>query len=178
MSTFSKNNFRKIKKVDLSGDSSIEFTDLLSSVLMYQLVITDLQFSSDNSKLLLRTSTDNGVSYDAGASDYAFTIRFGVSGSASNGESQSGAATAIEITQAAGNDTNENGSHLVEIFDPSNTKYTHVSYRGSQIDTAGDLVRRRGNGVRLDAGAINAIQLLPSAGTLSSGTISLYSYLK
>ena len=158
----------------LSTASTVEFTDLSTAYSMYKIVLTNIDKSSDG-ELELRTSTDNGSNYDAGASDYAWA-RTGITDSGAFGPSADSSDLWITLfDQSGGSGTDENMSGVVYLYRPQDTKYTRIVGRFQGTDTGGDIFNKSVVGARLTAADVDAIQILPSSGTIT-GEIRVYGY--
>lgn len=156
-----------------STSASLTFTGLSSTYTRYMFQINDIAPATDNVRLMMRTSTNGGSSYDSGASDYAYnvTTRYPT---ASSEESSTGA-TFIPISGVdVGNATNEVVAGEVSLFNPAGTGYTHVNIRTSFLNTATGHRSTQGDAVRLSAADVDAVQFLFSSGNIASGTIKLY----
>src|SRR3990167_8133940 len=64
-------NWIKISSATASASATINFTGLTNTYSTYVVTISNLAPATDATTLWMRTSTDGGASYDAGASDYA-----------------------------------------------------------------------------------------------------------
>lgn len=162
-----------ISTATASTSSEITFTGLSSTYAAYKIIITDVVPATDNVSFYLRTSTDNGSSYDSGASDYVWNWRFAVMGS-SAGDTGDAADSFISLGSSFGSDTNEAGSHEITLFNPSSTAYTRINFDNVASDINGAQVMRYGSGVRLSAADVDAIQFIFSSGNIESGTFKLY----
>jgi hypothetical protein len=116
-----------------------------------------------------RTSSNNGSSYDSGASDYRF-----------HGTSEvNGAVSAIVDTlqsnfplNSAGMNNSSAASGVIDIFNFNSTTNCNVMSRAHGISSAPALRAENINGIILVAGSRNALQLFSGAGTFS-GTFQL-----
>ncbi len=168
----------KISTATASASASIDFTGLSSTYHLYIIRFSNLAPASDQTLIYLRTSTDNGVSFDTGVSDYAWVlIRF-----KDLGEDLGNAASAadkIEIagrgmSQNLGNASNETGSGHVYIFNPSATEFTHIFSQTTYISEAAELIFNSSAGHRAEAAAVDAVRLIMNTGNITSGEFVLY----
>lgn len=168
----------KIAEGSISAAATFEITDLSSDYFMYELVFDNLQPATDAVTLLLRTSTDNGSSYDSGASDYAY---MGFSGALANtyAGANDQAHTSIFIGPANlwGSASNEHVSGSIRIYNPSAANYTHIKYDLAMAFSTGSQYNSGGMGARLSAADVDAIQILFSSGNIASMNYTLYGYL-
>lgn len=172
-------NLVKIGTATASSSASIEFTDLSSTYFLYILRYNDLLPATDATTLYFRTSTDNGSTFDSGASDYAWNALL---------ISETGAPTGyddiadglIEIMGPAassdemGSGANETGSGVIYIYNPSAVKYTFINFLGNYINEASQGIKFNGGGYRQSAADVDAVQLLMDSGNIASGTFVLY----
>lgn len=132
----------------------------------YEVRLLNVKPATDNVSLFLRTSTDGGSTFDAGASDYNFQYNAAV------------AATEAQIRLSSsnlGNDTNETGmSAVIHLSQPALSAYMQCHWTGSFIRTNGAIEAVYGSGQRLSAADVNAIRFLFASGNIASGIIKLY----
>ena len=171
-----------IQSQDASSDATIDFTGFDdASYDAYLLVLINVIPVTDNVSAMVRTSTDGGVGFDAGASDYAWSIVHQDDGGtlAADTDAADGAmdlrgdAASSQIGSAAG----EYGmSGTVWIFGPGLANDTHfkweVMYESSSASAVPNTTR--GGGYRISAADVDAIQFLFSSGNVESGTLNLY----
>lgn len=162
----------KLSQSTASASSSIEFTGLSTTYRDFLVIFSDVAPGTDSSWLVLRTSTDNGSTYDSGASDYYYAFR--QVSTATDSTVSSAAATYIGIQPVMGSATNESGSGWVKIHNPRGTQFTHVTFLSGGTDDAGLERYCMGGGNRQSAADVDAIQFLMSAGNIASGTFTLY----
>jgi len=148
-----------------SNSATIEFTDLPSgphSLIIYGYNIVP---SSDGVGLRLRTSEDNGTSYNSGASDYE--------------QSAAGASSYMSVYSDWGSSTGECGSFVAELIGYSQitgTSATMFTPKVSVFRSAGDLAALTAIvSSRKNTSAINAIQFSFTSGNIESGTFVIYS---
>jgi len=148
-----------VEAVTISADATAVVTGILSGY-DYIFSLQNVLPATDNVTLYIRTSSDAGVSYDSGASDYADLI----------------GATEAQITSTAGigNATGEGISCDITVFNPGGTTHTQMLLSGIAFNTTGvGIIQARG-GKRNAAADVDAIQFLFSSGNLASGTINVF----
>lgn len=174
----------KILAQTASSSATIDFTGLDSTYKTYAFVFDNLLPATNQVDLWVRTSTNGGVSYDSGASDYNYTSFFTVGGS--NGSNSGGTVAGSQInasiingsygiSNVAGNGYNS----TMYLYDPSATNQAKFTYTG-QYETAGAgayICAFFGSGYRASFAAINAVRFLMSSGNIASGTITMYGLL-
>jgi hypothetical protein len=158
-----------------STSSTISFTGLSSTYAKYVVELLGVTPDTDTVTLQLRTSTDNGSSYDSGASDYSWTRI--VTKSNTIAAAQDTADDSIELHAfPTGTGTNDVVNGSVTIFDPSATTYTMIRSDFSTIDDDDAITLGSYVGVRLSAADVDAIQFSFDSGNIASGTFKLYGY--
>lgn len=173
--TVSQQGYVKISSVTASNDATVEFTGLSSTYSAYKIIISNLVPATDVVNFNMRTSTDNGSTYDNGASDYSWATRYTQHTSAGdNSFSADDADSQITTMTNLGSDTNENGAIEITLYNPSNTGYTHATWAGTAILLNGTGYSFNGSGARLSAADVDAIQFLMSSGNIESGIFTLY----
>lgn len=168
-----------ISSATASASASIEFTGLSSTYFKYMIVYEGVAPATDNVYMILRTSTNNGSSYDSGASDYAFGLMQVYIGN----RVTFGDDTASYIPVASdngiasenlGNASNENCCGYIEIFNPSASAYTHIIATAVFTDEASEGIHFQSGGYRKSAADVDAVQITMSSGNISTGTFKLY----
>lgn len=164
-----------ISSATASSDSSVDFTGLSSTYFMYKLVIADYLPATDATDILFRTSTNNGSSYDSGASDYAWIWRYHAMTAATNSDDVGdNADSSIQIHNNQSNAANEKADYEILIFNPAGTSYTYIKTHGLLTNASGAPFSVEGGGLRLSAADVDAIRVLSSSGNIASGEFRLY----
>jgi hypothetical protein len=152
---------------------SVVFTGLSSSFQAYDIYLENVLPVTDGDGLILRTSSNNGSSYDSGGSDYSWVYQYMVPGSSPIiGQVGSSADSSILIAGVTGNSANKGISGTIRILNPSASAQTSVDFDitfGNTNPRFGQL----GYGFRLSSSAVNAVQLKFS-GNIASGKIKIY----
>ena len=169
---------RFIASQDASGDASITFTGLAQALYdSYLVVLGGVIPATDNVHFWMRTSTDDGSSYDSGASDYQYRVVADIFATTAANANSTGAA-AIQLTglHELGSAAGEYGFHAeIRIIMPHLATHTHVRWGGSYMDSDGRFNCITGaSGVREAAADVDAIQFLMESGNIESGTFTLY----
>lgn len=159
-----------------STSSSIDFTGLSSTYIHYVVVLSNVVIATDTAGLYIRTSTNNGSSYDASAGNYAYSVAAIYPGAAAWSIASSTSATQIALTGAVSNSSSNGGMNgMVWIYHPSTATRCNISgditYYGSATSTD---VRALSEGARLTGADVDAIRFLMSSGNITSGTFTLY----
>lgn len=161
-----------------SSDATIDVIDL-SSDFVYKFFWYGTQPSTDERFLWIRTSTDNGASFDAGGSDYAWVnqrISFQTAPLHSVDGDNADSEINFNTTTSMGNLSTQVSDYEITCFNPSDTGYTKFKWEGSVNN--GDITPVRylftGAGVRLSAAAVNGVRFLYSTGNVLKGTLKVY----
>ena len=163
-----------ISSADASALASVSFTGLSSSYYAYKVMITNVVAAAAGKTLWMRTSANNGISYDSTGGNYRTQVGYnnannfvGV-GSSSN--------TAILLTSSSVSASGNPSMMEVTIFNPSAATYTGVSHQGIWNDGSNWFTQWI-SGIRLSAAAVDAVQFLLTSGNFTSGTFKLYGLL-
>lgn len=145
----------------------------------YVIEMINMLPATDNVDLLLRVSTNGGVSYDSGANyDYANFINN--TGLFSTPNVAAAAATSAKLIPTQDNTLANGGANLsLKVFNPlSATQHKHMI--GSLCWWNNDNQFYNGTtGIRyISVTALNAFRLLYSSGNIASGTVRLYGISK
>lgn len=155
-----------------STSATIDFT-LPSGYAAYKLVWAHIAPATDNVTLFLRTSTDGGSTFDAGASDYSWINNF-TNEVPANAPFVDTADTGIRIGAALGNASNEHTSGHVILYNPAAAAFCNVLAWAVQINNSGAMSVLTACGRRLTAANVDAVRLIMSSGTVASGEVRLY----
>lgn len=160
-----------------SSSATVDFTGLSSTYFVYRFILQGITPQNDGAFLWFRTSTNNGSSYDSGASDYSVAgwrsesgvepVNFGSTGVAQIGTTWTG----------VGNAANEDANLIIDLYNPSNASaQTTMQWSGSYVDTGADLNLITGLGRRLSTADVDAVRFQFSAGNIVSGNFYLYGW--
>jgi len=158
-----------------SASSSVDFTGLSSTYKNYVVMITNCVLSVSAEFLAIRTSTNNGSSFDSAAASYAYRNIYGQQGT--NYSRGSDSTTYINPCDGfyTSNTANEGGiSGTVTIVNPSNASATSMyGTMSSWASATLGVITFAGTRIAT-AGVVNAIRFYPLTGTITSGTFKLY----
>ena len=166
-------NWVKISSSSASDSASITFTSLSTTYRDFVIILSNILPATDAVNLLLRFSTDNGVGYDAGATDYEYA-GVGLNDAASTVNFNSTGATAIIVSSNLENAANGGTSGHVTIHNPQSTSFTRSTSYVSRVGGGSETAIQVGAGERSAAQDTDAIQFLMSSGNITSGTFTLY----
>jgi len=145
-----------------SGDTTMDF-EMTGGYEEYHIHVYDAIPSTDSVVARLRTSSDGGVTFDSGATDYTWD---------KNG-SLDADDTGIAISGSVGSGANEGLSTLIKIFRPSETNYTLITAAGHFVNISGYITQSTTDGKRKQNAAVTHIQLLFSSGNVATGLFVL-----
>jgi hypothetical protein len=162
-----------------SNSAELDFTSCISSSYMrYVIRETGMQVGTTGAVLLLQFSTNGGSSYDSGTNYSWFAPDLLLSSGAVGGNGQSSGAIAIPVSiassltsgQAASADPP--GMLTFELSDPLNTATNKQveGYAGQGVYNAGGNYAFTVHGVYANHSAVNAFRIIPSTGSIASGT--------
>jgi hypothetical protein len=163
--------WRRVLRTTASTVAQVDFA-LPAGFSMYRIEISGMRPATDNVQPLMRTSTDGGSSFDAGAADYTslgIVVSTGVGGAPANASSGILAGTidtgvATESSLAAidfypGNGTLRPLANVVIAFPSNGTGVMEQQIRSFR---------------RNSATVVNAIRFLMSSGNISEGQFTLF----
>ncbi|MFA7238998.1 MAG: hypothetical protein WC091_02725 [Sulfuricellaceae bacterium] len=161
-----------------SASATLNFASVITSAYdAYMFVIADIKPATDAQKLWLRTSTNNGSSYDAGLSDYGWTIfNETAPGGSPSAASNDGSDDSIELTATGtGNAATEGLSGKMWLYTPLDTTRQKV-FTWDVLSQNNATVQQfnQGIGSRLSTADIDAVQFLFASGNIASGKIYCY----
>ena len=141
--------------------------------------IVDGVVATDDSALLIRTSTDGGSSYDSGAGTYHYNVegRYGAATSFARGAAATSILTMIETAAASaiGNASTEGFSASFILANPSGTAlYKAIDINVNWLTPGTVSGFSRGVGYHLAATDVDAIQFLCDTGGNLSFTYAVF----
>ena len=140
----------------ISDDASIDITGLGSDYAAHLFVGVNIDHVQNNATLRMRTSTDNGATWDSGASDYVTTLA---------------TATSAQLTDSLGDADDGTYDFHLWLYNPSAAKRTSFHINGKGINSTGVPILINTVGHRDNAEDVDAVQFFMSSGNLTSGTI-------
>lgn len=148
-------------------------TLILHNAAKYSKIVIELFDIIRNSSttLLLRTSADGGATFATGSGNYRWAIDY-LSGAAAASTNANSSSTATSIQLSGTNSTNAIQGKI-EIYS-ADTTTTKTMFLYDTICAQTYPERVRGAGQRDTSAAVNAIQVLPGTGTITSGAILAY----
>ena len=169
-----------VKTADSSA--SLDFTQYIDSTYdEYEFHFSDIIGASDSQEFLMRTSSDGGASFSAGASDYKWALTRSQSGTTASGERADTADNAISMSNSLNwsNASTEGIYGSATLYKPAGTTNKKiVRFHVAGFDADSQVLDCKGAGGRLATDAVNAVRFLMSAGVIESGVIRMYGVRK
>lgn len=163
-----------LSQASASDSASVEFTANIDGTYeTYLLIGTDIIPASDGTDLRLRTSTDGGISYDNGASEYQYAKRR-INASAGSSDRISSGATYIEVYNSLGTASGEALNFRMFLHNPSGTNNTCITLFSTGVNAGGNLESQPGGASRQSAADVDALEFSMSSGNIASGEFRLY----
>jgi hypothetical protein len=139
-----------VASVDFTGFNAAQYNS-------YEIELINVILVTDGASLAFRTSSNGGVTYDSGASDYSSAL---------------GIANRIGLTVNQGSAAGEDGaSGNVRIYGPGLPKKTLIRFETTFLNASGELTGNQISAGRLSSAAVDAVQIFTSSGNIESGTI-------
>jgi hypothetical protein len=171
--TLNVKNF--VASATASTTAAIDFNNLDLTLYNYIVVFENIVNSSASSALWLRTSTDNGSTFESGASDYYNGYVYGSAALGSAGGGSLSSAIILSGSTILGNEAGTGTSGEVFFTKANSSSKPMAKSLITALESAStNLVTIAAGGARNNNAAINAIRLLPSSGTFLTGNIRLY----
>jgi hypothetical protein len=164
-----------ISTVVASNAATVDFTGLDNSFDYYIVEIVQARSDADSRNFIMRTSANNGVSYDSGASDYAWSILRNQNGTVTGAVSATTSQIQLSGNDAVGNAAGELGvTATVRVIKPSDATATEVIADYAYMNNSGFYTNGTVYGRRVAAAAVNAIRFFFASDNIATGTFTLY----
>lgn len=159
-----------------ANSATLDFTEFdATKYSSYLFVLESIIPDTDGAAPYVRTSSNNGSSYDEGASDYSW----GYMEPNTSIVVADSADSEVTLSAGVGSDANEVGVFLsLTLYAPDRSQYTVVSWQGGWVNGSNVALPLYGTGRRLSAADVDAIRFLFSSGNIESGTIRMYGLQK
>lgn len=167
-------NTKILSTTTITGDPASVDVTLTAGYTRYELEVFNLAPGTDNIAWYVRLSNDGGSTFEADSGDYAYQgLRY-----ADDWNNISSSATFISVHASAGGAAGEimNGTITITgALNASTMTIVHASLDGDNtgaVPTMFDTIGRYKT-----AEACNAVQILPSSGTISGGIVTLRGFV-
>jgi hypothetical protein len=166
-----------------SASATIDFTSFINSSIYdsYEIRITDFvpATESGSADLIVQVSIDDGANWITSANQYHRVKDEIGSGSGTSGISASQTATSMMLAAGVGNATGEGVCGVLQVLNPSGSRYKLFTFEGVFMADTGNLVQvNTASGYVGATTAINGIRLSFDNGNVTSGTARLYGVRK
>lgn len=153
-----------ISSVTASTSANLNFTSGIDSTyLSYAFIFNNIRPELTGDTFNLRTSTNGGSSYDAGASDYGWNSNTSFDLDDDR----------IEIAPTISLSVGRSVSGILYLYNPSSTYSSTYSIVG-YLNAGSDFLRSRSYGRRKSSDDVDAVRFFMQSGNITSGTIYMY----
>jgi hypothetical protein len=153
--------------------SAVQFTGLSSTYKYYVIKYKNFTPSAAGNGLYVTTSSD-GVSFDTGASDYAY-IHNETPVGGSESSFTSGGTSSIFVAGNTGNSSGQSSSGEIHIYGHDTSSYpTYIEATNQRERSTGVFVSADARGTRKSNGLVQGIEISPILTNMASGTFKLY----
>ena len=157
-----------------SASSSINFTSVIDSTYdRYMVVCNGVRPATNSANLLLRVSISSSLKTDA-----TYEYHTAISASTASTYAGIGGSTnsSLVIAQGMSNATDDNGSFIVFLHEPSNTAHNKIlTWKGGYTGTTPSVLRADGSGAYFGSvAAIDGLGFLMNTGNIAEGDFTLY----
>jgi hypothetical protein len=140
----------------------------------FQIRIADLRPATDGASLVLRTSTDGGATFAAGASDYRYMTEEPRPPAGGYASGRVGAATGIVVSMPLDTGAASNTCEgQINFWIGDGTRHPQARSEFSGVHNVQEYSIHRAMGNRLAGTAINAVRLLMDTGNITAGRFDL-----
>jgi len=156
-----------------SDVAQVDFTNIKEDIYNVHFMTFNNIGSTSDAGLILRLSNDGGSTFES--SNYDYAIQYVQTSGTTAGEVRSTGGAEWTRLGALGANTNEQGNGYIYFYNlGDSTKYSFATNQSSSWNFNAHLVMYFGSQVYHQAETINAISVLPTAGSLTDFEISLY----
>lgn len=163
-----------------SNSAQLDFTSGINDRFdVYEVHYGSIIPATDGTTLNLRTSTDGGSNFDAGASDYRWAYGGNRSASTAWVVGGSTGATSMQLTTGIGNQANEKAYGVVRCYGLRDSgSYKVFESMAPAWDALPDASRFTMIHTRNSTTVVNALRVLCASGNITSGWARLYGVRK
>lgn len=161
-----------------SNSATIDFTGLTNTYRTLAVDIANFLPVNNATNFWLRTSTNNGSSYDNGSNDYSY-VNIGARATVTTTYVDSANTAPQIILNDTSGDPMSNAadavrSALVYITKPNTSSYLAVKSQMTGKNNISNFTVSVSGGRRLSTTPVNALRFMVSSGNISTGTFTLY----
>lgn len=162
-----------------ASSATIDFTSAITSTFDdYLIVASNVVPVTDNVTISMRTSSNNGSSYDSGATDYSYAGVYLEEGSATVTSFRGNGVSSVPVMSGSGNNTGESGSFELSFIGVNTSLYKLGKLDSIQVYQTGNQQTINHGWSRKSTSAINAVRFFASSGNILTGTFRLYGLKK
>jgi hypothetical protein len=165
-----------ISSVTASSSATVSFTSIGATYDTYMITFTRVIPATDNVRMRLRTSTDNGATYYSTAGDYKYaSMSLGSNGTTYDAPAGDGEYIEMQGT-SLDNDANSGGLNGVfYLYKPASANTILTTWNTAHVQNTGTVVViTNGAGGSIPYADVDAIQFYMGSGNIASGTFRLY----
>ena len=155
------------------GDATVSFADYFNGLYSkYIFYLLDYYPATDFTNLYIRTSQD-GSTFDSGASDYGYANRGMLDNNTTGGTSNAATAAFMRLNTngiggASGGFSDEGLSGVVVVYDPlDDSRYTNIYWEHAYRNSFNQTLSVFGAGERQEADVVKGVQFFSSSGDCS-----------
>ena len=164
-----------ISSSDLSSDATADFTGFNSALYdSYEFTLANVIPANDNVRFEMRTSSDGGVSYNSGSTDYKYSMIYQTDTASASGTYARGTFIRLAITGVGSAASEYGASGTVNVLSPHLAKYTKIVSSLTFATTSGTQDFSVGGGSRESTAAVDGVRFFFQSGNIESGTITMY----
>ena len=163
-----------------SNSATLDFTGFNNSIYSsYKFIVENINPATDATDFWMRTSTNGGSSYDAGAADYDWAAVEAQTGQILTRGAASATRIILRSNSAIGNASTEGLSMEITLYVPGDgVLVTMVNFAYLTHTNGATLHSGHGGGFRDSATAVNAVRFLMDSGNMDTGTIRFLGQVK
>ena len=146
----------------------------------FKFVLTGFQPATDSVDLWMRTSSNAGVSFDTGVSDYFYAAADLYDDATVLYKFSTGSAGAAQLKLVDGQDNGATKScnGEIDLYNAASTSiHKHVKFQITADETSGNFECLVGGGKRASTSAVNAVRFMFSSGNIAAGSYAVYGLL-
>lgn len=155
----------------VSSATSHDVINIPAAASIVEITFANVAPSNNATNFFIRTSANNGSSYDSGASDYDYNNLISTTGG-SVIEAGAAAQSAVALTTAIGNAAGRDISGTLRIYNPGSAGRTSMTWSMWGVNSSGAFAVHNGGGRRNSAAAVDAVRFFFGSGNLASGRIT------
>ena len=171
--SFHGGQWNLLQTVVASSDATIAITGLTNAYYMYKFIWNNLSGSLASENLEMRTSSDNGATFDE--SGYAWVLNeVSMVGGPAHDVAGDDSDSEISVVRAVGTDVAEVVDIELTLLNPSAAEFTKMQWKVVYVDSGAIGYTNFGGGIRLTRARMDAVQFFMTGGDIEVGTLKVY----